>query len=202
MNAPRFRKQTRVRATLPKRSLTGCFRAAGRSLLFGLCLGGAFACRAADEPFLESQVKAAFLLNFTKFVEWPEAAFEDAHSPIAICVLGDDPFGSALDQMVEGEVVGGRKLLVRRIKQPPPAKLCQVLFVSAITKDVSKILANLERGVLTVGEVGDNFLRAGGVISFTVEDRHVRFDVNQTAAENAGIKLSSRLLRVARLVEK
>jgi hypothetical protein len=155
-----------------------------------------------EEQVLERQVKAAFLLNFTKFVEWPETAFSDEHSPIAICVLGEDPFGSGLDQIVEGEVVGGRRVVVRRMKEVPAAKQCQVVFVSPMIKDVPQLLSNVGPGVLTVGEEPDSFLRNGGVISFVIENRHVRFDINQSAAENAGLKLSSRLLRVARSVEK
>src|ERR1700733_13892466 len=77
-----------------------------------------FSCRAADES-LEYQVKAAFLLNFTKFVEWPAMAFKSAESPISICILGNDPFGSALDKVVAGEVVNGRKVTAQRIKRAP-----------------------------------------------------------------------------------
>ena len=150
---------------------------------------------------LEYQVKAAFLLNFTKFVEWPPSAFDAADSPIAICVLGDDPFGNALDQIVAGEVVNGRKVVVRRIKRTPAPKSCQVLFVSRPEKEVLSILSGLGPGVLTVGE-GESFVRDGGMIAFVVENRRVRFGINQTAAETAGLKLSSKLLNVARSVEK
>jgi hypothetical protein len=156
--------------------------------------------RAADEP-LEYQVKAAFLLNFTKFTEWPAAAFEGSDSPIAICVLGDDPFGKTLDQVVAGEVVEGRKVSVQRIAEAPPAKSCQVVFVSLPTKDAVKLLPVLGPGVLTVGE-GERFLKEGGMVAFVIENRRVRFGINQTVAQNAGLKLSSRLLRVAKTVEK
>ncbi len=186
----------------PHRSHFAAARTISRWLLCVICLTAFFVCQAAEEQVSEHQVKAAFLLNFTKFVEWPETAFGDGHSPIAICVLGEDPFGSALDQIVEGEVVEGRRVIVRRIKEPPVAKQCQVLFVSPVIKDVSQILTSGGTGILTVGEGSDNFLREGGVISFVVENRHVRFDINQSAAETEGLKLSSRLLRVARSVEK
>jgi hypothetical protein len=156
-------------------------------------------CQAADAA-LEYQVKAAFLLNFTKFIEWPAAAFVAPDSPIAICILGDDPFGSALDQIAAGEIVNGRKVVTQRIKHASPPKTCAVLFVSRSEKDVSKLLPGLGPGVLTVGE-GDSFLRDGGMIAFVVENRRVRFEINQTAAENAGIKVSSRLLNVAKAVE-
>jgi len=155
---------------------------------------------AADES-LEYQVKAAFLLNFTKFVEWPAAAFEAADSPIAICILGEDPFGTALDQIVAGEVVSGRKLTIQRLKRAPAPKSCQVLFIGRADKDVPKIPPGLGPGVLTVGD-GESFIRDGGMIAFVLENRRVRFSINQSAAENAGLRLSSKLLSVARSVEK
>ena len=159
-----------------------------------------FPGNAADEP-LEYQVKAAFLLNFTKFIEWPAAAFASPDAPISICILGDDPFGNMLDQIVAGEVVNGRRVTVQRIKRTPPPQSCQLLFMLKSEKDILKNLPGLGPGVLAVGE-GDGFIHSGGMIAFAIENRRVRFDVNQTAAKNAGLKLSSKLLSVARTVEK
>jgi hypothetical protein len=139
-------------------------------------------------------------LNFTRFIEWPRASFEDAGSPFAICVLGDDPFGAALDQLVEGEKVNGRKVVVRRMNHQPAAKACQVLYVSAFERDTAAVLEGLGPGVLTVGE-GPEFRHAGGIIDFIVEGRHVRFDVNRGAASSAGLAISARLLAVARSVQ-
>src|SRR5689334_7219765 len=112
---------------LPRRicSLT----AATAALALGLSLLAPAGGFAADAPPLEYQVKAAFLLNFTKFVEWPASAFADGRSPLNICVLGEDPFGAALDQMVRGEAVNGRPLAVRRMRRAPEPKSCQVLYV-------------------------------------------------------------------------
>jgi len=146
-------------------------------------------------------VKATFLLNFTKFVEWPAAAFEDAASPISICILGDDPFQGILNQLVEGEVVNGRRVTVQKIRRAPSPKSCQILFAGKPEKDLPAVLAAVGPGVLTVGE-GPDFLREGGIIAFVVENRRVRFDINQSAAANASLILSSRLLSVARTVEK
>jgi hypothetical protein len=176
-----------------------------RKLLVWTCLVAGLCrilpqCQAADDS-LEYQVKAAFLLNFTKFVEWPPTAFETAESPIAICILGDDPFGSALDRMVSGEAVNGRSIAVQRIKRDPPPKSCQVLFVERTERDLPKLLAEAGHGVLTVGE-GEGFMRSGGMIAFVIENRRVRFDIHQTTAENSGLKLSSKLLSVAKTVEK
>ena len=156
---------------------------------------------AAAQAALEYEVKAAFLLNFTKFIDWPASAFATPAAPFTICILGRDPFGQALDQTVEGESVNGRKLAVRRISQSPELQGCQVVFVDSGEKEVRKILNGLKNGVLTVGQ-GEGFMREGGMIAFVIENRRVRFDINQSAAENAGLRLSSKLLSVARSVEK
>jgi hypothetical protein len=155
---------------------------------------------AMDGP-LEYQVKAAFLLNFTKFVQWPATAFASADSPIAICVWGNDPFGKVLDEIVAEEVVDGRKVVVRRIKGSPAPQTCQALFVNGTEKETPGSLSGLGMGVLTIGE-GEAFVRRGGMIAFVVENRHVRFGINESAAQAAGLKLSSKLLNVARSVEK
>jgi hypothetical protein len=163
----------------------------------GLCL-----CSALEgQTDLEYQVKAAFLLNFAKFVEWPSSVFADADSPVTICILGKDPFGRTIDELVQGEVANGRKLMVRRLTQLPGPQACQVVFAEGPAKEVTKTASGLGRGVLTVGE-GDDFVREGGIIAFVIENRRVRFDINKTAAENAALKLSSKLLNVARSIEK
>jgi hypothetical protein len=154
---------------------------------------------AADDP-LEYRVKAAFLLNFTKFIEWPASAFGNAESSIAICVLGPNPFGSSLDEIVKDEVVSGRKVTVQYIRDAPAPQSCQMVFSGDADKE-SKILPGAEPGVLTVGE-GESFIRSGGMIAFVIENNRVRFEINQTSAERAGLKLSSKLLSVAKSVER
>ena len=156
---------------------------------------------AAESTRPEYDVKAAFLLNFTKFVEWPAESFGDSNSPISICILGKDPFGRTLDDIVQGETVNGRKLAVRRLAQMPASNECQVVYVANTDREAGRGLSNLGAGVLTVGE-GDGFIREGGMIGFIVENRRVRFDIKQSAADNAGLKLSSKLLSVARSVQK
>lgn len=166
------------------------------------CTGaGAAAALWAEDATLEYRVKAAFLLNFTRFIEWPAGAFSDAGAPFTICILGPDPFGKALDDIVEGEAAGDRKLTVRRITEEPPPKSCQMLFMVPGGKDISKTLEALGPGVLTVGEE-EAFTREGGAIAFVIDHHRVRFVVNVAAAGRAGLKLSSRLLSVARAIEK
>jgi len=189
----------------PGRRLPGARSRPPATLLVCLALwGGPIAARGAEapeEPSLEYRVKAAFLMNFPKFVQWPPTAFPSDQSPIPVCTLGDDVFGAALDQMVAGESANGRKLVVQRLQNLPVPKSCRVLFVNLEEKARARALGELDPGVLTVGE-GDRFLREGGMIAFVVENRRVRFDINQTAAENAGLRMSSQLLKVARVVEK
>jgi hypothetical protein len=148
---------------------------------------------------LEYQVKAAFLLNFTKFIEWPAAGFPAPNSPFEVCVLGDDPFKGALDRIVEGEAVGAHKLLVRRVERQRLSG-CRILFVGKSEKNVAGVLDALGIGTLTVGET-ESFLEDGGIIRFLIENRRVRFDVNQTEAKRAGLNVSSKLLQVARKVD-
>jgi hypothetical protein len=146
----------------------------------------------------EYDVKAAFLLNFIKFIEWP-ARPEEANAPFPICILGEDPFDSTLDQIVTGESVGGRHVIVQRIDQLQPS--CRVVFIGEFVKEPAKTIANAGHGILTVGE-GEEFVRKGGMIGFVVVNRRVRFDINHKAATNAALRVSSRLLSVARAVIK
>jgi hypothetical protein len=155
---------------------------------------------AQDGQSSEYNVKAAFLVNFTKFIEWPADAPGDA--PFQICVVGEDPFNGVLDRMAEGETVGGHRLEVVKLRRNE-SHACRVLFVGRSESDVPRVLAGAGAGagVLTVGE-SERFLREGGIIAFVVENRKVRFDVNQGAAARAGLQISSRLLSVARSVER
>lgn len=171
-----------------------------RPVVAALLSAGLLAIGALAQGAPEYEVKAAFLLNFTKFVDWPAAAFTAPNAPLTICVLGRDPFGRVLDQIVQGEAVDGHKLEVRRITEAPPAGSCQVVFVNPSEEDLTKLLSGFRAGVLTVGE-GETFVRRGGVIGFVIENRRVRFDINRSAAERAGLRLSSRLLSVAKSVE-
>lgn len=149
--------------------------------------------RTAERQASEYDIKAAFLLNFARFVEWPGAST----LPFPICIVGDDPFGTALDQLVEGETVQGRRIIVRRAARV--AESCLVVF--ARPKDTARAIAEAGPGVLTVGE-GDRFVRDGGMIAFVVENRRVRFDINQKAVAAAGLQISSKLLNVARAVKR
>lgn len=156
---------------------------------------------AQQGTYQEHDVKAAFLYNFTKFVEWPPEAFRSPESPMAICVFGEDPFGESLDAVVRGETLNGRRLVVRRTRDLQELRDCQTLFVPGAERErFAEVFSALrDASVLTVGEV-DGFLPQGGVIRFVVDQGRVRFEINLDAAERSRLKLSSKLLRLARAV--
>lgn len=162
---------------------------------------GAQAVRPIGGPLTEYEVKAAFLLNFARFVTFPASDFADAASPLSICLLGHDPVDAALEQLVAGETINGRHVVVHRLNSAPEPKACEILFVGNATGGVAALLQNLGPGVLTVGDE-PGFLRAGGIIQFAIDNRHVRFDISQRAATRSALTLSARLLAVARSVQK
>jgi hypothetical protein len=147
---------------------------------------------------LEYQVKAAYLLNFTRYVEWPAQAFTSPTAPIDICVLGTDPFGGALEQAVAGRVTRGRPLIVQVKRSASEARYCPVVFVTgAMWRRNPGVLEQLRgHGVLTVGE-SEAFAKAGGIIGFVIEEGSVRFVVNLDARDRAGLRISSRMLALA-----
>jgi len=154
----------------------------------------------------EFQVKAAYLYNFGKFVEWPSAAFAQPDSPIVIGILGTDPFGALIDQIVENKKVGARSFVVKRLKWSSDLKElrdCKILFVGASEKahidELIQIVKTLP--ILTVGET-PGFAERGGVIRFVLEDNRVRFEVNVEAAHQAELTISSRLLTLARIIQQ
>lgn len=146
----------------------------------------------------EYDLKAAFLFNFAKFVEWPESAFAGERAPLSICVYGQDPFGLALDAVVQGERVGERSLLVQRPDSLDDLEECHVLFVARSEKGrLGEVLERVKgEPVLTVSDT-DGFLRAGGIINFILEGSKVRFLIDQEAAERSGLEISSKLMRLA-----
>ncbi len=167
-------------------------------LLGLLSLTGQAAYGADAEVPKEYQIKAAFLYNFTKFVEWPAARFASASSPIVIAVLGENPFGDELAKLVKGRRVNGREIVIKSVTDTSEADSVHVLFICARNdRQLGPALAQLRAdAVLTVGESAA-FASAGGVITFTLVEDKVRFEINQAAGEQAGLKISSQLLKLA-----
>ena len=157
--------------------------------------------RAQSPTADEYQVKAAFLYNFAKFVEWSPSSFATASAPIRICVLGRNPFGRDLSEVTDGKTVNGRKFLVDQVADLQLARSCHIVFVSSSEKgQLKRIVEGLQgTDALTVGD-SKAFIEQGGMINFVLENDRVQFEVNHKATEMAGIKVSSKLLNVAKRV--
>jgi hypothetical protein len=181
-------------------SLANCRRNSPRLayLLLGLILmlGLSRPVRAADP--LEYRVKAAFLFNFAQFVKWPPQAFPDPRAPLVIGILGDNPFGSTLDEIVSGEQVNGRSLVVRRGRKIDEIGPCHILFISRSEADrIGQILASVKgRNILTVADVESPAMREA-MIRFATENNKIRLRINAEAAKAANLAISSKLLRAA-----
>jgi hypothetical protein len=156
----------------------------------------------ADAQSKEYQIKAAFLFNFAQFVDWPSAVFANTNAPFSIGILGDDPFGGALDETIQGETINNHKIIVVRSQQVEDLKNCQIIFVGkSEKKHVAEILSELDsRPILTVSEI-DGFAERGGEINFFLAGTKVRFEINPAVAQNDGLKISSQLLSLGKIVE-
>jgi YfiR/HmsC-like len=159
--------------------------------------------RAQQPRVSEYQVKATYLYNFARFVEWPAKIATAKSDSFAICVLGQDPFGKILDDTVAGETIGSKAVLAKRLSKPQDAVSCRVLYISSSEDSrLKEILALLEKaGVLTVSDI-PQFSRRGGMIQFVLDGNKIRFEVNLASAEDAGLSLSSELLKVAITVRR
>lgn len=158
-----------------------------------------FALQAAGQRASEYQLKAAFLYNFTKFIDWPGESVRSL--TFQICVLGQNPFGSELTQLTDGKVIEGHPVQVLIVTNYHLARSCQVVFISASENaHMKEILSALRgRSVLTVGD-SQGFVDAGGMIELLVEDERMRFEVNLHAANEARLKISAKLLSLAKAV--
>jgi hypothetical protein len=171
------------------------------AVLISFALHGAASAYESEVP-QEYLIKAAFLYNFAKFVEWPANAFTHESDPIILCILGTDPFGNALDS-IEGKMINNRKLEIKRCETVEEAKNCHILFVSSSKKtSVPQILNAFKNlAVMTVGDMED-FGRLGGIINFIIVENKVRFEINLDSAQKAGLKISSKLLKLAIIVNE
>jgi hypothetical protein len=168
-----------------------------------LLAAGALQLGAQGPAFDEYQVKAAFLYNFAKFVEWPPGTFANANDPIAICIVGQNPFGSTLEDMVQGKTIGDHAFSVRRLPDTQQASKCQILFIGAAESKRTRVLLEALKGaaILTVGEI-DDFSAAGGIIGFRLEGTRVRLQIALETAERARLRISSKLLGLAEIVKR
>jgi hypothetical protein len=148
----------------------------------------------------EYALKAAFLYNFAQFVEWPKEAFPDESTPIVFCIVGEDPFGIALEPM-KGRAIRGRKTVIKRGVKPDELTKCHICFVSRSEgKNLAKILAELrDWDGLTVSDM-EGFAQRGGVIGLVTVEDGIHLEINVDAAERAGLTVSSRLLKLAKII--
>jgi len=169
------------------------------SLIFGLGIFGLrFSGFAQTPPPSEYQIKAAFVYNFAKFVKWPPQTFANPDSPIVIGVLGENVFGGELEHTLRNKTFNNHPFQFKEFHSMTEATNCQVLFISpSEQKRLPQILSGLHgTGVLTVSEM-DHFIEAGGMINFVIEENKVHFQINNDAAEKAGLTISSKLLSLA-----
>lgn len=175
-----------------------------RAFPYSIVWGFVFFCAAIchGEVSKEYQIKAAFLFNFCRFVEWPETAFQNTNDPMVIGVLGTDPFGEALDEIVKGESVNGHPVTVARYRSLNELGHCHILFIG---KNEESHLAQIFRTMagsptLTVSEI-NNFARDGGIVRlYTGSENKVRLRINVDNARAAGLKISSKLLTVSETI--
>jgi YfiR/HmsC-like len=157
---------------------------------------------AADNAALEYKVKAGYLFNFAKFVEWPESSFTNASAPFVVGLVGEDPFGGLLVETLAGRSVNGRNFVIRRFGPQEDLGQCHILFVSRSEKARAADILQSLRGhaVLTVGE-HDRFGQLGGTINFSLLSGQVKLETNPEAATAAGLKISSKLLAASKTVK-
>ena len=189
-----------IRARKSPKAAKRVFPAAGILLATMLCLLGTTAsaqARSADE----NQVKAAFLLNFGRFVEWPATAFADRAEPFRICFSGATDVANALGILVIGQKLNGREIAVMLIDHHQPVKQCHMLFIGNVDAKKRTSLLGEAKGTstFTVADQKD-FVDNGGMLGLVNADNRISFEINQQLAEDAGLKISSRLLSLARVV--
>ena len=169
-------------------------------MYWGLLLAGGNPAHAEPRGSEESLVKAAFIFNFAKFVEWPPNSFADGDSPLVLCVLGEDPIQSALAS-VAGKMIGAHPLVVKPAASVENTAACHMLFIAGAKRgDFAPILNSLDRRpVLTIGD-SEGFAREGVIINLVKARGKIRFEINLEAANRSGLNISSKLLKLAMVV--
>jgi hypothetical protein len=168
-----------------------------KSLVLAVILATVSCARAQTSDETEMKLKAAFVLKFTLYIEWPENAFASPTNAIIFGVLGRDPFGKNLDATMQGQAVDKHPVVVKRGRTLAELGDCHVLFVSASERDRLRALwpRLQDKPILTVSDM-DGFMASGGMIGLKRKQGAMRFDINRRAAEAAGLKISSRLLKL------
>ncbi|HXP59960.1 MAG TPA: YfiR family protein [Dongiaceae bacterium] len=171
-----------------------------RWMLLLALLPGLRSAGETDTGPTEYQVKAVFLFNFAKFIEWPAAKLGGPDSPLVIGIIGDNPFGTLLEETIKDQAINGHKLVSRAISTTAEAVACHIVFISRSEKErLRPLLAALKgQPVVTVSELR-GFAQDGGMIALVLLNGRVKLEINPAAAGEAGVKLSSKLLSIARI---
>jgi hypothetical protein len=198
-NGPRFAWRWLWRRLAHGAGSGVCLLVAGVSLTIGTSV-----TFAADDAPLDFQVKAAFLVNFPKYVDWPSAVVAETNSPITVAIFGDDNVAGEFENMIQGgRTISGRPVRLKRItKEEQIGADCQIVFIASSERQ--RVPAILEKvkgtGILTVGE-NEDFLQQGGIVNLVHRDRKIRLQINLDAAREAHLKISTRLLVAADMVK-
>lgn len=170
------------------------------NLIMSVALNACETSYAQHQKPTEYEVKAAYIYNFAKFVEWPARPSWDANATMTVCLFGEDPFGPALSA-IEGKTVGDKKIIIKRNSLSQNLGDCDILFISNSEKEeLARILEAIgDLSVLTIGDT-EGFAQQGVMINFYIEEKRVRFEINPKAAARAGLKISANLLRIAKIV--
>jgi len=171
-------------------------------VLIGSLLAGSLLVAPKAHAQSEDQIMAAFLFNFARYVEWPKDAFDERRSPVEICILRADEFADVVSTTVSGKSVARRPVVVRPVSDLPPSGPCHILFIGRDSKisHADAVVALRGQSVFAVAD-REGFASEGGIANFFRADSRVRFEINPTAAKSVGLKISSRLLRLAKVVE-
>jgi len=192
---------------LRKRSEKGCISARSDSRRIGRACAAIIFYTFFSQAFslngesMEYPVKIAFLYNFAKFVEWPPVAYRSPGAPLTICIVGHDPFSPEIEAEVRSKSVSGHPIEILTLKPTDLLRLCHMVFIPVTEKDqADKIVRGLNgASTLTVGEAA-GFAMMGGMINFTLEGSKVHFEINRAAADGVRLKISSKLLSLAKIV--
>lgn len=169
-------------------------------LLLLFVWGNAQQVQAQSKPPLEYQLKAAFLFNFTRFIHWPASAYASADSPFVIGIVGNDPFGTYLDDLVNGELADGHRIIVRRYAEGADLTGCQLIFISAGDAARLKVILSAigQQQVLTVGDA-DSFTSSGGMVRFFKENNRIKIEIRLNTVKTAQLDVSAKLLQLAKV---
>jgi hypothetical protein len=172
-----------------------------RYLRIPLLIGGIFLFSAQTPGTREYQIKAIFLFNFTQFIEWPSSSFPTTQSPMVIGILGKDPFGNYLEEVLSNEKVNGHALVTHHYNTIDELESdCLILYINSETPKIETVITKLKgRNILTVSEA-PNFIKQGGMIRFYTKENKIQLQVNPEAAKSANLTISSKLLRLAEIV--